>query len=559
MTRQSTAPVQFTRSQRSDAGVLMTSARAGVVSCLCYVPLLRGESCSGSFSVDVELAEMPRPLLNGVSLNVQAWFVPKSAHPQFTGMDEFRASYQGTKITSLGAPDREPPTFFVPVSGTVDDWVRDSDLYRQLGIHVPSADPLNTDLVDAFSLIHNFRLAAYSSRLARRLYCSEIAVVDDVALPPAFWPSGPFSRVVPDYEKALVLGDLELDVQAGRLPLSGLYMRSGDNAGDVFTDSAGGTVPASLDPARQYKGVNGEFSTLYARGQLVDGGSQIMSDLWAEMAGQTVSTTLASIDKARTTQAFAKLRTAYAGNDTTGFSNDDAIVAELMQGFSVPVEEFGRPWLLSQSRVTFGFAQRFATDGDSLDQSVSQGVAQAQLRLNVPQQDVGGCILVICEVLPDRVFERSLDPTLSFTDVASLPDALRDIQRPEPVDFVFNKRLDAAHTVPDGLYGYEPMNAVWNRVSTRLGGIYYQSDPSDPFKESRSAIWSPSVVDPLFTRDHFLAPVPFPHDVFSDTLADAYDAVVRHTLSISGLTQMGDVLVEDGNDYDAVGGVDDEV
>jgi len=58
-----------------------------------YAPILRGDSASGKVAIDLELAEMPRPLLNGVMMNVQAWFVFKTAHPQFSGRDEFIASY----------------------------------------------------------------------------------------------------------------------------------------------------------------------------------------------------------------------------------------------------------------------------------------------------------------------------------------------------------------------------------------------------------------------------------------------------------------------------------
>lgn len=76
MARQSTTPVSFNKSTRKDTAVLMSSARAGVVAPIAYIPLLPGDSASGRVGIDVALKEMPKPLLNAVHANVQAWFVP---------------------------------------------------------------------------------------------------------------------------------------------------------------------------------------------------------------------------------------------------------------------------------------------------------------------------------------------------------------------------------------------------------------------------------------------------------------------------------------------------
>lgn len=106
--RQSATPVQFTRTARVDTSSLMSSGRAGESVMFAYAPILRGDSCSGSISVDLELGDLPRPIVNGVVCNVQAWYVPKSIHPQFSGHDEFLASYQGETIKALGQVDRTP-------------------------------------------------------------------------------------------------------------------------------------------------------------------------------------------------------------------------------------------------------------------------------------------------------------------------------------------------------------------------------------------------------------------------------------------------------------------
>lgn len=554
MARQNQTPVQFQKTTRTDDSIVMTSGRAGKVVPLTYFPLLRGDSASGKVGVDIELAEMPRPLRNGVVANFQAWFVPKSAHPQFSGHDEFMASYHGEPIKTLGAADRTPPPFFFladPGAGQPGQTFRDSEFAKTLGIHLPAAGKINTDLVDAFNLIYNFRLAAHSSRLTRRDYAQE-DMAAATTLPRAFWPTGRFSRVVPDYERALIVGSLDLDVAAGQIPVTGSASLSSmyNNANNIPSNAAGPVQDKDGNIAP-----NGNYRQLMA---LEKGSGGVwppevgLHNLVAEMGGQSVGVTLADIDKARVTQSFAKLRTAYAGNDATGFDNDDAIVAELMQGFNVPSDDFKRPWLLDSKRVAVGFAERHATDAANLDASVSTGRASAQLSLNIPRNEAGGMVIVTCEVLPERLYEAQTDEYLMLDHVQWLPDALRDVQRPEPVDWVRSRRVDARHTTPDAVYGFEPMNDVWNRSSTRLGGAFYQTDPANPWTEQRSAIWQTGIVDPALTADHWLAPDDFPHDVFSDSLAPAFEALCRHSATIVGLTQFGDVLAENNDDYAAL-------
>ncbi|VDC31837.1 hypothetical protein [Pseudogemmobacter humi] len=546
MARQSTTPVQFNRSIRKDTAVTMTSSRAGVVAPVAYFPLLPGDSASGRVGVDVQLKEMPKPLLNGVFANFQAWFVPKSAFPKFSGRDELMHSMTGAAIKSLGAADRTPPTYFTKVvSGGGLGNVLSSPLYKVLGLHGNPTEAVNTDLIDAFNLIYNFRLAAHSSRLPRRKYAVE-DLNASTTLPPAFWPSSRFSRVVPDYERALIVGSLDLDVAAGRLPVSGIGKANAvwDTNNQSVRETGGKVATYAKHMAVDSGTANATFRVL--------GSSDNFPEIYAEMAGQSLSVTLADIDKARTTQAFAKLRTAYAGNDATGFDNDDTIVALLMQGISVPPDQFKRPWLLDSKRVSVGFAERFATDAANLDASVTLGRASASLSLNVPIQDVGGVVIVTVEVLPERIDERMSDEWLHCTEFDHLPNALRDVQRVEPVDMVLNRRVDSKHSSPNGLYGFEPMNDKWNRDFTRLGGDFYMSTPGGGWTENRSNIWQTDIVNPSFSDTHYLAPSPFPHDVFADHNADAFEVVCRHAVSISGLTQIGDVLAENNDDYDAV-------
>lgn len=562
MARQSTTPVTYNRTTRKDQAVVMTSGRAGKVVPVGYLPLLAGDACGGRAAIDLELREMPKPLLNGVTANIQSWFIPKSAHPQFPGLDELMHARTGENIKFLagsGKVNRAPPSYFFPVSGAAMTTAANSEMFKTLGIHVAGAQ-INSDLIDAFNLVYNFRLAAHSSKLPLRKYA-----VEDMAaattLPPAFWPSSRFARVVPDYERALVVGSFDLDVIAGEINFSGnipvsakgdaasqntqrMKAPTGSTAGTAGSVETGAGGVIAVKPASQ-----AAWPAYFDPGTSLQA---LISGVQGNFAGDSISVTLADIDKARTTQAFAKLRTSYAGNDATGMDNDDTIVAHLMQGLSVEQNQFARPWLLDSKRVAFGMAERFATDSGNLEASVTRGRASATLSLNVPQNDVGGVIIITVEVLPERIDERMADEWLQAVTVDQLPNALRDVQRTEPVDHVTNRRIDAKHSSPNGLYGYEPMNDKWNRDFTRLGGIFYQGAPGAGFTENRANIWQTEIVNPTFSGTHYLAPVNFPHDVFSDTLAPAFEVVCRHRVAINGLTQIGDVLAEDNNDYAAV-------
>lgn len=537
MARQSSTPVPYENTLRPDNRVAMTSGRAGVVVPLGYIPVLPGESVGGNVGCDLKLAEMPRPLVNAVVANFQAWLAPKTAMPQFPGRDELNHAMTGDPIKSLGAADRSPPPFFTTISGASLTTAAASDFFKALGLHIPTGSTINSDLIDAFNLIWNFRAAAHSSRLVRRQYASE-SIGNATTLPPAFWPSGRFAHVVPDYEAALVQGSLDLDVLAGQLPVHWTERGAAHNEVGGALNATNVTIAPVRANVVDNGGTNGRWSD--------------PSRIFAKLSGQTLEVTLSDIDKARIAQAYAKLHAAYAGNDATGFDNEDTLVALLMQGINPGAENFKRPILLDSKRVPVGFAERFATDSANLDVSVVEGRAQCTLSLNTPKVDVGGVIIYTVEVLPERLDERMTDEWLMCTTFDHYPNPLRDIQRTLPVDMVLNRRVDAKHTTPAGLYGYEPMNLKWKRDVTALGGAFFKATPGGTEPETRAGLWLADIVNPVLNSHHHIAPQPFPHDVFADTLAPAFEVVARHVCSIVGNVQFGDVLTEANDDYLAV-------
>jgi len=529
--RQNAAPVQYNMTRRPDNTSTLTSVKAGVVNVVAQAPLFRGDSCSGRINMMLQLAEMPKPVNNAIIARAQAWFVPRPALPYFSGLDEYTHSYHGTNITELGAAARTPPNlYYTGISSSVANL---TEIYQTLGLQVETAGTVNGDIFDAYTVIQNFRLAAHSSKMARYEYISEAGtgLQSWKQLKPAFWPRGRMHTMVADYESALVTGALDLDVSAGQMPLTGYYV-TGDGQGAIAGRNPDGTAYAGTKDVSQV-GIE----------------TTDPDQLYADMAAQTIVTTLADIDKARTTNAFAKMMASYAGTNFSGFNNDDVIVSELMQGYQVPQELFNRPWLLDNKTVVFGQTERHATDAANLDDSVTTGQANVSLSINIPRAEYGGHMLATLEIMPERLYERQSDEYLYVSSADDLPNALRDVQRVEPVDVATLRRWDVKHTTPAGIAAYEPMNAKWRREFTRLGGEFLQTTPGTPNTAARTAIWQPDIVDPTMNNDFWLCPSPFPQDVFSVPANDCCEVALMQQLTITGITQFGDELVEDNSEF----------
>jgi hypothetical protein len=534
MVRQSDQAIAYDMTRRMDNASIITTGFAGQVIPVTFMPLHRGDSAAGRLDFGLELSEMPRPVENAIIARAQAWCIPRPAFAQFTGLDEYQHSFHGTDITQLGAAARTPPSYFNTTTYTTA--IRDSEFMSTLGIHAPDSDTINTDYVDAYNLVYNYRLASHSSKMTRANYASENADAWD--LKPAFWPKNRMHAIVPDYETALVTGSLDMEFSAGEIPVRNLVTNdtAGSNNVTGYQDGQG------VDYTGSHRTADALFGAL-------DSTDQTTLNIFADMAAQTLSTTLADIDKARTTNAFAKAQAAYAGTNFSGFNNDDVIVADFMQGYSVPAELMNRPWLLDSRTVVFGTQERHATDAANLDDSVSVAYATVSLSLNVPVQNWGAVIMATIELMPERLYERQSDPYLLATSTDDLPNALRDLQRTEPVDTVPNHRIDAKHTTPAGTFGFEPMNNKWKRERTTLGGEFRQMTPGTPNVSARNAIWQADYVDPALTSDHWLCPDPMPQSVFSVPADPCVIINCRQQLTITGITQFGDALVEDNNEF----------
>lgn len=539
MIKHDTTPLQFPRTMRADNQSILTTGRAGEVIPFGFVPLFREDSATGRVTVAAELAEMPKPLENAIIGRLQTWMVPRPALPQFSGLDEYTHAYQGKNITQLGAAGRTPPSLFDTISYSATyATANGSEFMRATGLTVEASETGNTDYVDAYILVQNFRLAEMSSKMTRYDYYQE----DNVAaleLKPAIWPRNSISNVVGDYEAALVTGSLDLALNAGAIPVTGI----GVLGATVFNNGAGTyweTGATSSEAITQHEATVAVIE---------DPDNSGFPGIYAEMAGQSIVSTLASIDMARKQQSFAKAVAAMDGNQFSGFNNDDVLILDLMNGFTVPNELLNRPWLLDAKQGVFGMKERHATDAANLDDSVTVGQVTLSCSINVPKQSYGGIIFSTFEFMPERLYPRMPDVYMSVTSEADLPNALRDSLNPEPTEIVTNGEIDTAHTTPAGTYGYRELNAKWNRDRTLLGGDFQSLTPGATPTAARTALWQPEYVDPVLNADHYVCPHPFPQDPFSVTSGDTVTLSIRVECAIMGLTQFGERLVEDNSEF----------
>lgn len=546
MIKHDTRPLSFPRTLRNDNQSLLTTGRAGETIPFGFIPLFREDSATGRVTVVAELAEMPKPLENAVIGRLQTWAVSRSALPQFSGIDEFTHAYQGKNITQLGAAGRTPLALYDTISASaVYATANGSEFMRATGLTVEASETWNTDYVDSYILVQNFRLAAHSSKMTRYDYYQE----DNAAalqLKPAFWPRNRFHSVVADYEQALVVGALDLDVTSGDIPIDNIYI-----AENFLADTYYHVPDAALDPSSvdSGTGISMAGAPINARGIDSGGADRLSAYPSISLSANPVTTTLASIDMARKQQSFAKAIAAMDGNQFSGFNNDDVLLLDLMNGLSIAPELLNRPWLLDSKTGVFGMSERHASDAANLDDSVTVGQLSLSTSINVPSMKYGGIIFSSFEFMPERLYPRASDEYLKVTTEAQLPNALRDSLNPEPTEIVTNGEIDTAHATPGGTFGYRELNGKWNRERTLLGGDFQSLTPGSPATAARTSMWQPQYVDPVLTSDHWLCPHPFPQDVFSVPGNDTVTLSVRVDCTISGLTQFGQQLVEDNSEF----------
>lgn len=508
----STAPIPTQRTVRPDAAMVLTSGKAGKCLPIWAAPLLREDSASGTLNLRVEMAETVYPLANAVYVTAQAHFVPFSAFERFHGLDDYNRAYAG---------EPNPATGTVTPLFETNTFKASQEIYRSLGMVYPENHVINWSYVEAYNAIYNYRAKARHPDLPVRAKTA-------TSLARAFWHNPKMRNMVSDYEQAMMDGVVPLQIIDPAVRLKGIIQQSdpaGIGVGPYFDAYNGNAVTPAI-PRPLFMDANGDFPRIFAE---------------LENAGITVS--LANIELAKQTAAFAKLAEQFSGRD-------DVAMDLLLQGIRVPDEYLRDPILLSKKTTFFGYRELKATDGASLGDSVTTGVAEIALPIYTPPMNTGGIIMVTVEIVPEQLWERQADPFLGCRLPGDLPNFREDFLDPEKVDLVKNFRIDALHATPGALFAYEPLNEKWRREFTRLGGKFRRTSTSGWF-EARGRFWSPEVINPQFDEDFILCP-DLPHTVFADAAADPFEILLRGGLRIAGNTVFGKRLTENEGHFDMV-------
>jgi len=518
-------PLKAERSKRLDTKRVLTSGNAGKIMPLTYIPLLREDAVrSGKMRFTFEMAETAETLMNGVNVDVKAYFVPYLAFDRFNGMDQLNRSYMGVPEVEGGTP--------VPFFETAAFGAHGSNaVYTTLGMHAGATTPVNTAVLEAYNSIVNFRRRERSTLLTQRDRY-------DGTLAEAFWKHSSMKHIVPSFDEAMIDGEVPLGNLAvgvsGHAPLKG----GSKGSNQQVTSAAGGTVWGR---------------SLNASPSVVDG-EHVWSGMYADLdaitnevasSGGGLRLTLSNIEMAKKTAAFARIRSQYQGID------DDYIIDLLMSGISIPEQMLQNPILVAEQSQLFGYSKRFASDGANLDESVTTGVTNIDLNIRVPQINCGGVIMVTAEITPEQLFERSKDHYFYNSSVAALPEFTRDYLDPEKVSVVTNDFVDVSHNDPTATFGYAPLNHEWMRSTPNIGGKFLRPTANTSFDEDRQRIWAVETVNPTLTSDFYLCSN-MHSKVFADTVSDSFEILGLGQFQIDGNTVFGAALEEATDDYDQV-------
>jgi len=533
------SPIAVQKSRRSAKGRVLTSGDAGKILPLKYEWLHREDGVqSGKIRMNVEMMETSEMLMNGVGVTLYAHFVPMLAFDRFNGsMDELNRSYKkengaaGSVIPYFESNKRYNPddgSIYTDSTPQHFDNVYSStrDFYKTMGIHTEATN-FNTTVVEAYNTIINHRRKARSKSLPLRN-------AFDHSLADAFWINNGMQNIVPDYDQNLIDGQVTLAGLTFQAPIKSTSATRQSTTNVVA--SANGT----LDSA--------QWSPAQTGTSVIDAGDYyLFDDIYAELTtGGNATMSLADIEQARQTAAFAKLRAKYDGID------DEHVIDLLMSGIRVPEEALKQPILLGRQRAMIGFNQRYATDGANLDKSATNGMATIDMSIRTPAMNTGGVIMITAEIVPEQLWERKKDYFLYTTDPDTLPNYLSDVLDPEKVAVVKNDHADVNHATPDGTFGYAPLNHEWQKDAVNVGGKYYRP-ANDAFDEDRAKIWTAESTNPTLNEDFYLCSG-LHKKVFADQVSDSFEITCLTDMSIVGNTVFGAGLQETDttSDYDTI-------
>lgn len=534
--RQVTTPRKVNRSKRNQPVSQLTSMKPGVVHPIDFIPVLREDRATGRVNVTVEMMETKELLANGVQMRISAWFWPWLAAKRFQGSaDQFDRSWMKKPKTD-DPGETMTPFFTKQVYGDIAT----QPVFNAWGHHFKATDGVNTHYIESYNGIQNWRQRNASKELAARL-------LTDTSLAPAFWTHTGFEHIVPDFDQAVLQGEVALEVVEGKLPVQGIGLAGVTQFSQpkTYRDSVGGeeTIPNGWTIKDGATAPGAGQANLVVKAA-AGAGVNAFPDIYAEFGERSIVVSLANIKKAQALQSWAEERKKYEGHD------DDAKIDMAMAGLTLRDEWLKDPIPLDEDIVTFQQGKRYSSTAGELDDSAVSGVARGSLKINVPQVWCGGMIVLLAEILPVQLFERQSDPFMFIDDQDDLPDAMRDSLDTEKVDIVVNRQIDIAHTNPNDTFGYEPMNAKWNRRGAKLGGNFLKKAAESGNTAARNRIWAVEAIDPVLTEDFYIAKDGVHTKPFLNDVLDPFQIQAIGNVVIDGLTQFGGKLVEATGNYD---------
>lgn len=520
--RQVTDPVSWKKTKRNQALPVYTTMKPGKIVPVAAAVLLREDSAILDLEINCEMMETAELLMNQVHLRATAYLFPWSACERFQqSRDQFDRSYMKQPQVDGGA--------VVPFFQTVVAGAHGSNaIHKALGIHHKVGDTVNNMYIEAYNAIVNYRRKNRSPKLSKRL-------LTDTSLAEAFWLHSRFGHIVPDWDQAVMDGQIALNIVNQKMQIKGIGVPDGvwGAAPNVrWSDGTQGTAVLAADMA-----------DAYIKGFSASG--VVWPDVWAELAQNGVTVSMANLKLAKQTQAFAEIRKQYSGLD------DEYIIDMQMDGLHIPDRGLMQPVWLGEETMQFVQAKRNAMDGANLAKSAVSGGTKLGMHVRCPRVETGGIIMVCLEVVPTQLFERQQDPFLYTTDPAKLPQTLPDFLDPEKVEVVTNGQIDTAHATPAGVFGYAPKNWKWSNFGPRVGGDAYRPTTDASTDDVRQNIWAVEDPNPKLGESFYLVKNLHVKPFLNQTL-DQFRLSGKGNAVITGNTQFGPALVEAENNYKEV-------
>lgn len=546
--RQMTAPLKFPRTRRNRMLQNMTSCTVGKMVPIAYVPLLREDSIkSGRMRISFRMDETEEILMNPVKVRVNAFLVSHLCDPRFEkSMDQLNRSYAGEPQIEGGD--------VIPFIQTHEYGTFGSKaVYKTLGLHAPAAKQVNMFPLKAYNLVWNYMAENVSESLTPR-------ELDDASLAPAFWRHGKFAHIKPTFDAALMEGEVALTVRDTVLDVKGIGIYDQSNPPVTVSMHETGEAGAEVTQGWNIEGYSTAVGAGKAHLVVKRAPSSLAPVITAELAADNFTLSLANLEMAKQTRAFAAARQQFDGHD------DDWIVDNyLMNGLEIPDLAMAQPYHLATGETVFAQSLRYASDAGNLDETATNGATFVDLRIRWPKGQrlhAGGVIMIVAEIVPEQLWERQADPYFHSVDVSEWPEALRDTLDPQKVEEVFNYQIDTAHATPNAVFGYGPMNWEWDMRMAQIGGRFAAPAADGTFDEDRQRFWAMEVVNPTLAASFYVVQTPHQNPFLNGgtvgALVDVFDITTLGNVVIEGNTQFGPALIEATGNWDAVEGQQQE-